>query len=250
MRILAASLLVLLAACAAPAEEETGDAAGEAYSSASPGAALDAAYSKPENFEAISKKAYGWLGYNQPPCAAFMSFALESYAHVAFPANRLATITPTRFPADATKGIVSAVTPMTSDPFLVRTNTSGLASYLIEQKGFAIVWAPSALVPGDVVFALPDDPADRHPTHAYMFHGWQDKAQGWAWVIDNEADGHCDKTDRTFVAFCKADGSGADLCCAGPGKRMYKRSITKSLAEPNDKDEIDNRMWFALRAPG
>jgi hypothetical protein len=243
-----AGLCAGAAGCSSAAEDDSGSA-DAVKGGANPNARLDAAYSKPENWQKVATKVYGWLGGSAPPCATFMSTALEMFAGVPFPKGLGSTITPTEFPAglDADDAVVREVTAFSHGKYEVRTNTSGLADYLLQRQGWQVIWDPGALLPGDVVFTMPTDKA-RHPTHTYMFHAWLDQSQGWGWVIDNEADGHCSDGDSSFVEFCGEGGSGQALCCQAEGQHIYKRSITTGVPEPYNPSEIDDPMWFALRA--
>jgi hypothetical protein len=221
---------------------------------------LDAQYAQPALWQTIADHAYREIGYDAPPCATFASTALEKLAGIPLPADHQATIKMTQVPSLPVHGQQPHTFDRVNGTYQIRYNTSGLSTYLM-QRGFHIVWEPANLLPGDLVFVLPADYGARahvtpHPAHTYMFHAWVDAAKEQAWVIDNEADGYCAPdeapADRTFIAYCDAHAHGPLLCCAGQGLHMYKRSVSVSAPEPagaKTPGEIDQRMWFALRAP-
>ena len=221
---------------------------------------FDALYSQASNWQPIADRAYAEVGYDTPPCATFQSFALERLVGVTFPANHAATIHVSKVPSLPVDGVQPHTFTSVSGTYQIRYNTSGLSTYLMQQHGFHIVWETSDLLPGDLVFVLPADYGNAktfelHPAHTFMFHGWVDAKKVEAWVVDNEADGYCapdeEPKDRTFIAYCDANNEPL-LCCRGKQYHQYRRSVGVSAAEPKGAatpGEIDQRMWFALRAP-
>lgn len=269
--IIGLSSLFSLAGCAsAAAEDDAASGADEAITGTTVveeatgpstlNTQLDALYSQADKWQGIADKAYGEVGYDTPPCATFESFALERLVGVKFPASHAATIHVTSVPSLPVDGVQPHTFVKTNATYQVRYNTSGLSSYLMQQ-GFKIVWEPKDLLPGDLVYVLPADYGHvahppLHPAHTYMFHEWVDDQKKEAWVVDNEADGYCapdeDPKDKTFIAYCDAASAGPLLCCRGTGLHQYKRSVSVSAPEPEGAatpGEIDQRMWFALRAP-
>ena len=266
-------MLAVAAGCsAAPVDDDTSTGADQAITQAAwkdvPDATepsdlntrYDALYSQASNWQGIADRSYKEVGYDTPPCATFQSFALERLVGVTFPANHGATIHVSKVPALPKDGVQPHTFVPTNATYQIRYNTSGLSTYLMQEKGFHIVWETADLLPGDVVFVLPADYGsghrfEAHPAHTYMFHGWADDAKVQAWVVDNEADGYCapdeDPKERTFISYCE-DDVGDLLCCRGKGLHQYKRSVGVSAPEPAGAatpGEIDQRMWFALRAP-
>ena len=221
---------------------------------------LDGLYTQPAQWQRIADRAYGEVGFDTPPCATFQSFALEMLTGVKLPSNHAQTIKVTAVPSLPVNGVQAHTFVKTNATYEVRYNTSGLSAYLMQQ-GWKMVWEPANLLPGDLVFVLPADfgavaHPPLHPAHTYMFHGWVGEAKQEAWVVDNEADGYCapdeDPKERTFIAFCGANATGPLLCCAGKGQHIYRRSVSVSAPEPagaKTPGEIDQKMWFALRAP-
>ena len=271
--VAATTALSLIAGCAAATTEEAAsDGESEAVTNtpwvAVPDARgpsalnthFDQLYAQASNWQGIADKAYAEVGYDTPPCATFQSFALEKLVGVTFPASHGATIHVSKVPSLPVKGVQPHTFTAVNGTYQIRYNTSGLSTYLMQQKGFDIVWETADLLPGDVVFVLPADYGNAktfelHPAHTYMFHGWVDAKKVEAWVVDNEADGYCapDEApkDRTFIAYCDAQNQPL-LCCRGKDFHQYRRSVGVSAAEPKGAQtpgEIDQRMWFALRAP-
>lgn len=261
-----------LGACAATSNEDASDGESDDLTNAAwvavPTATgpstlntkFDQLYSQADNWQGIADKAYAEVGYDTPPCATFQSFALERLVGVPMPANHGATIHVTKVPSLPVNGVQPHTFTSVSGDYQIRYNTSGLSTYLMQKQGFEIVWETSDLLPGDLVFVLPADYGsastfELHPAHTFMFHGWIDDKKVEAWVVDNEADGYCapdeEPKDRTFIAYCDANNEPL-LCCRGKQFHQYRRSVGVSAAEPKGAatpGEIDQRMWFALRAP-
>lgn len=271
--VAAAALTALSVGCSAAPADDSADDSAEAVTNtpwvAVPDATgpsalntkFDQLYSQAVNWQPIADKAYAEVGYDTPPCATFQSFALEKLVGVQFPSNHAATIHVSKVPSLPVNGQQPHTFTSVNGTYQIRYNTSGLSTYLMQEKGFEIVWDTASLLPGDIVFVLPADYGsgaksfELHPAHTYMFHGWVDAEHVDAWVVDNEADGYCapdeDPKDRTFIAYCDADSEPL-LCCRGKDYHQYRRSVGVSAAEPKGAatpGEIDQRMWFALRAP-
>lgn len=122
-------------------------------------------YSKSTGYNKVYNDVMSWFGTTSNGCVAFMSTAL-----------RMVGVDVPKYGNYAGERISLVTLPF--------------SRYLREQLGWKKIARAHDMLPGDVVFTEDDPYWDGYPAHTYMFYSWSDKANGIAWVIDNQGFTH------------------------------------------------------------